>query len=55
MNGERVADLEDFYRKVWRTAAGSELQLTVYREGRLDTVTLRSKDRYSIFRYRSAP
>ncbi len=55
VNGERVADLEDFYRKVWRTAAGSELQLTVYREGRLDTVTLRSKDRYSIFRYRSAP
>ncbi|MBI4013748.1 MAG: queuosine precursor transporter [Candidatus Rokubacteria bacterium] len=53
VNGERVADLEDFYRKLWRTAAGSEVELAVYREGRLDTVRLRSRDRYSVFQFRS--
>jgi S1-C subfamily serine protease len=56
VNGDRVADLEDFYRKLWRNPAGSQIELTVYRNGRLDTVALRSTDRYSVFRFRqSAP
>lgn len=53
LNGERVADLEDFYRKLWRTAAGSPLELTVYRDGQLDTVTVRSRDRYTVFPVRT--
>jgi S1-C subfamily serine protease len=52
LNGDRVLDLEDFYRKLWRTKVGGELQLTVYRDSRLETVTLRSADRYSIFQFR---
>jgi len=52
VNGDRVADLEDFYRKLWRTPAGSQIELTVYRNGRLDTIALRSTDRYSVFRFR---
>jgi S1-C subfamily serine protease len=54
VNGDRIADLEDFYRKLWRTPAGSQIELTVYRNGRLDTIALRSTDRYSIFRFRHA-
>ena len=53
LNGERVADLEDFYRKLWRTAVGSPLELSVYRDGQLDTVTLRSRDRYTVFPVRT--
>ncbi len=53
LNGDRVADLEDFYRKLWRTAVGRELQLTVYRDGQLETVTLRPKDRYGVFQFRT--
>lgn len=53
VNGERIADLEDFYRKLWRTTLGSELELTLYRDGRLETVRLRPTDRYATFRFRS--
>lgn len=53
LNGDRVVDLEDFYRKLWRTAVGGELELTVYREGQLRTVSLRPKDRYAIFQFRT--
>jgi S1-C subfamily serine protease len=50
VNGERVADLEDFYRKLWRLAAGSEVELGVFRDGQLETVAVRTRDRYTIFR-----
>jgi S1-C subfamily serine protease len=50
LNGDRVVDLEDFYRKLWRTVIGSEVELTLYRDGELKTVTLRPRDRYTIFR-----
>jgi S1-C subfamily serine protease len=50
VNGERVADLEDFYRKLWRIAAGSDVELSVFRDGRLETLAVRTRDRYSIFR-----
>jgi len=53
LNGDRIADLEDFYRKLWRTAVGGELQLTVYREGQVETLTLRTRDRYSVFQFRT--
>jgi S1-C subfamily serine protease len=50
VNGERIADLEDFYRKLWRLAAGSEVELGVFRDGQLETVAVRTRDRYTIFR-----
>jgi S1-C subfamily serine protease len=55
LNGERVADLEDFYRKLWRTAVGSRLELTIYRDGRLETVPVRPADRHTVFPIRPAP
>lgn len=53
LNGDRLADVEDFYRKLWRTAVGSEIELGVYRDGRLEPVTVRPRDRYAIFQFRS--
>jgi S1-C subfamily serine protease len=53
LNGDRVADIEDFYRKLWRTGIGGEVQLTLYREGQLATVSLRPRDRYTIFQLRT--
>jgi S1-C subfamily serine protease len=53
LNGERVADLGDFYRKLWRTAVGSVVELTVHRVGQIETVTVRPRDRHTIFQFRS--
>jgi len=53
LNGERVADLGDFYRKLWRTAIGSVVELTVHRGGQIETVTVRPRDRHTIFQFRS--
>jgi S1-C subfamily serine protease len=53
LNGDRVADIEDFYRKLWRSTIGSDIQLTLYREGHLETVSLRPQDRYTIFQIRT--
>jgi S1-C subfamily serine protease len=44
--GERVSGLADFYRKVWAIGpAGSEVPLTLSREGGLSRVSVRSADR----------
>jgi S1-C subfamily serine protease len=53
LNGDRVADLEDFYQKLWRTRVGSAVELGLYRDGQLQTVTLRPRDRYEVFQFRS--
>jgi uncharacterized integral membrane protein (TIGR00697 family) len=53
LDGDRVSDVEDLYRKLWRVAVGRELQLGVYRDGRLETVTVRARDRYGIFQFRA--
>lgn len=53
LNDDRVVDLGDFYRKLWGTAVGREVRLTVYRAGQLETVTLRPKDRYEVFQFRT--
>ena len=50
VNGERVADLEDFYRKLWRVAAGSQVELGIYRDGQLESIAVQTRDRYTIFR-----
>ncbi len=52
-NGDRVVDIADFYRKLWSTAVGSPIELSVYREGRLEPVTVRARDRYTIFQFRT--
>jgi S1-C subfamily serine protease len=53
LDGDRVSDVEDLYRKLWRVALGRELMLSVYRDGRLETVTVRTRDRYGIFQFRA--
>jgi len=46
LNGEKVEGLEDFYRKLWRTAIGDDVKLTVRREARFEVITVRPADRY---------
>jgi S1-C subfamily serine protease len=53
LNGDRVADLADFYTKLWRTPLGRDVELTVHRGGRLETFTVRPQDRHTIFQFRS--
>ncbi len=47
VNGERVADVQAFYRRLWAQPMGQPLELTVWREGALETVTVRPRDRYA--------
>jgi S1-C subfamily serine protease len=53
LNGERVADLGDFYRKLWRAAPGAAVELTIHRDGRIETVMVPTRDRHTIFQFRS--
>ncbi|MGH7322511.1 MAG: S1C family serine protease [Candidatus Rokuibacteriota bacterium] len=53
LDGERVADLTDFYRKLWQTTIGRDVELTIHRDGRVETVTVRPRDRHTIFQFRS--
>jgi len=49
--GEPIDDLADFYRCVWqRGAAGTEVPLTLLREGKLRNVTVRSVDRSALLK-----
>jgi S1-C subfamily serine protease len=49
--GEPIADHADFYRAVWqRGAAGTEIPLTLRREGQRRTVTVRSIDRTALLK-----
>jgi S1-C subfamily serine protease len=49
--GEPIADLADFYRSVWqRGAAGTEIPLTLLREGKLRNVTVHSIDRTALLK-----
>jgi S1-C subfamily serine protease len=46
VSGERVAGLADLYRKIWRLGpAGTEVALTIARNGTVSQVQLRSADR----------
>lgn len=53
VGGEPVAGMNDFYRKLWALGApGVEVPLTVLRQsGTLETVKVRSRDRYGWYRY----
>lgn len=49
--GEPVEDLADFYRSVWqRGAAGTDVPLTLLREGHLEKVVVRSVDRSALLK-----
>jgi S1-C subfamily serine protease len=49
--GEPIDDLADFYRSVWqRGAAGTDVPLTLLREGQLTSVTVRSVDRSALLK-----
>ncbi len=53
VGGKPVAGMNDFYRKLWALGApGIDVPLTVLRlSGKLETLTLRSRDRYDWYRY----
>ncbi len=53
IGGKPVTGMTDFYRKLWALGApGVEVPLTVLRQtGGLETLTLRSRDRYDWYRF----
>jgi S1-C subfamily serine protease len=53
LNGERVADVEAFYRRLWAEPVDRPLDLGVWRDGNLETITVRPRDRYATFEHRS--
>jgi S1-C subfamily serine protease len=53
LNGERVADVEAFYRRLWAESVGQPLDLGVWRDGAIETVTVSPRDRYTTFEHRS--
>jgi S1-C subfamily serine protease len=52
LNGEKVGSQEDFYSRLWARKVGEELAVVVRRDARFETITVRSADRYRIFRTR---
>jgi S1-C subfamily serine protease len=53
LNGERIADVEAFYRRLWAQPVGQPLELAVWRDGAVQTVTVRPRDRYATFEHRA--
>jgi S1-C subfamily serine protease len=53
INGGRVADVADFYRQLWAVPVGGDIELTVFRDARLETIRVRPRDRYAVFQFRS--
>ena len=49
VNGERVADVEAFYRRLWAQPVNQPLELGVWRDGALETITVRPRDRAATF------
>jgi S1-C subfamily serine protease len=53
VNGERVADVETFYRRIWAQPLTQLLELSVWRGGAVETLRIRPRDRYATFEHRS--
>ena len=53
VNGERVADVETLYRRVWAQPVSQPLELAVWRDGAIVTLEVRPRDRYATFEHRS--
>ena len=45
VNGERVADVESFYRRLWAQPLNQPLELSVWRNGTIETVIARPRER----------
>jgi S1-C subfamily serine protease len=50
LNGERIETQEDFYARLWRGRVGDRVQLVIQRAERFEAITVRSADRYRVFR-----
>ena len=50
VNGVRVASQEEFYEQLWRRQAGDTIEVAVQRDDRVRTITVRSIDRYLLYR-----
>jgi S1-C subfamily serine protease len=53
VNGKPVADVEAFYRRIWAHPLTQLLELSVWRDGALETLRVRPRDRYATFEHRS--
>src|SRR5262249_14439627 len=53
LGGVRVADVADFYRRLWQSAVGRDLERAILRNGLPTTVTVRPRDRYAVYQFRS--
>jgi S1-C subfamily serine protease len=53
VNGDRVGDVEAFYRRLWAEPVARPLEFSVARDGGLETVTVRPADRYAVFEFRT--
>ena len=50
VNGVRVRSQEEFYEQLWRRQAGDTIDVAVWRDDRIRTITVRSIDRYRLYR-----
>jgi S1-C subfamily serine protease len=50
INGQKIESQEDFYRKLWQTKVGEEVNLLVLRESQFHVITVRPIDRYQLLR-----
>jgi S1-C subfamily serine protease len=50
LNGEKVESQEHFYRKLWKTRIGDEVNIVVLREAKFQVVAVRTVDRHSLIR-----
>ncbi len=48
INGEKVGSQEEFYRKLWQTKIGQDVNLLIMRESRFQVITVRPIDRYQL-------
>jgi S1-C subfamily serine protease len=47
VNGERVPDVESFYRRLWAQPVDQPLELGVWRDGAVVIISVRPRDRYA--------
>ena len=47
VNGERVPDVESFYRRLWAQPVDQPLELGVWRDGAVVSISVRPRDRYA--------
>jgi serine protease Do len=50
LNGQAVSSREEFYRRLWEGQVGEEMVLVIQRPEGSQTITVRTADRYRVFR-----